>query len=150
MPDEQATKNFNFERMFLKDLSFETPMGVDVFAGEWNPDHKVKLELASNSLSDNLWEVVLTATVSAKLGDTTAYLIEAHHGAIVSVAQMEQEMLRRTLAIDVPNIMFPYLREVVDNVAVKGGFPPVGMSRPDFDAWLEQASQHVALQARQP
>ena len=150
MPDERATKTFNFVRMFVKDLSFETPMGAEVFAADWNPDHKVKLEHKSHRLSENIWEVILIATVTANLGDKTAYMIEAHHGAIVEVTEMEREPLSRVLTIDVPNIMFPYLREAVDNVAVKGGFPPVGMSRPDFDAWFMQTTEQLALQAGKP
>jgi len=150
MSDQPAEKNFNIERLFLKDLSFETPMGPDVFTGDWDPDYRVKLDLNSRHLTENVWEIVLVATVTAKLGSNTAYLIEAHYGAIVTLAEMDRDLTHRTIAFDVTSIMFPYLREVVDNVAVKGGFPAVCMSPPAAYAWPGQASQQQVLEAGKP
>lgn len=150
MSDHQPANKFKFERLFLKDLSFETPMGAAVFSGGWDPDYKVKLRLNSEPLTDGNWEVILIATVTVALGSGTAYMVEAQQGAVVSVTEEDRDALRRILAVDVPEVMFPYLREVVDNVAVKGGFPAVAMSRPDFAGWHEQASLEQSLQAGWP
>lgn len=139
MSNNQSTKDFNIKRIVLKDLSFEAPMGQVVFTKDWQPDYDVRLDLRYARLADKLWEVILTATVTAKLENSIAFLIEAQKAGVFKVADLEPESLRRVLTLDAPSLIFPYLRETVDNVAVKGGFPPVGIQPPDFEASYENA-----------
>jgi len=141
MNEERPMSNpLRIERIVLKDLSLETPMGQDIFTAEWQPDIKVRLDLRSQRLADGCHEVVLTATATALAeGGGTAFVIEAQQAGVFNVAGFEGEGLRRALAIDAPRLIFPYLREAVDSVATKGGFPPVGMQPPDFEAWHDGA-----------
>jgi len=140
MNDEQSAAAFTVERIVLKDLSFETPMGQAAFATEWQPEYKVRLHLNHERIADDRWEFVLTATVTAHLESQVAFVIEAQQSGIVKVDQLEGEPLRRVAAIDIPLLIFPYLRETIDSVALKGGFPPVNLQPLDFEARYRDSS----------
>ncbi|MCP4925981.1 MAG: protein-export chaperone SecB [Gammaproteobacteria bacterium] len=134
MTDEQFSRNIEIVRIVLKDLSFETPMGQDVFTGDWQPDYSLNLQLRNTQLGDDLWEVILLATVRAKVKAGVAFLIEAHEAGVFKTQGLEGKPLNRALATEAPMLIFPYLRETVDNVATKGGFPPVSLQPYDFVA----------------
>ena len=137
MTDEQSTSEFDLQRCVVKDLSFEAPMGHSVYAQEWKPIYSWNLEIRYNRLADKLWEVILSATVTAKLEANVAYLIEAQQAGVVEMAEVEADRLDRILGIEVPKMIFPYLRETLDNVAVKGGFWPINLRPPDFDVMYQ-------------
>ncbi len=139
MTDKLSQMDLSIERIVLMDLSFETPMGQDVFIKKWQPDYKVKLQLRSRDLPDEQWEVVLTATVTASLEGSTAFLIEAQQAGVFKVVATDPEAVRRVLSVEAPKLIFPYLREAVDSIAGKGGFPSVRMQPADFEAWYEDA-----------
>ncbi len=141
MTDKLTQLDLSIERIVLLDLSFEAPMGQDVFTREWQPDYKIKLRLRSRDLPDEQWEVVLLATVTASLDDSVAFLIEAEQAGVFSVDATDPEAIRRVLSVEAPKLIFPYLREAVDGIAVKGGFPAVRMQSADFDAWYDSALQ---------
>ena len=140
-------KKFTVERVFLKDLSFETPMGDCVFNLDWKPEYDISMSLNRGDFTKDIRTVVLTASITARLGDRVAFLIEvqqAGHFTIHEQGQEEDEPFRRILRVDAPNILFPYLREAVDSVTNKGGFPSVTMQVPDFEAWHQQAEADLA------
>jgi preprotein translocase subunit SecB len=147
MTDEQSSSEFDLKRIVVKDLSFEAPMGHSVHAQDWKPIYSWNLEIRYDRLADKLWEVILSATVTAKLEANIAYLIEAQQAGIVEIAEMEANRLDRILGIEVPKMIFPYLRETLDNVAVKGGFWPINLRPPDFDAMSEGAKSPGASSA---
>ena len=140
MTDEQFSIDVDIKRVVVRDLSFETPMGQGVYALDWKPVYSWNMDLSNNRVADNLWEVILAATITAKLETNTAFLLEVQQAGVVEVADLEGDHLRRVLAIETPKLIFPYLRETVDNVAVKGGFPPICLRPPDFDALYESAN----------
>jgi len=140
MTDEQSSREFDLKRIIVKDLSFEAPMGHSIYAQDWKPIYSWNLEIRHVRLADKLWEVILSATVTAKLEANIAFLIEAQQAGTVEIAKMEANRLARVLAIEVPKMIFPYLRETLDNVAVKGGFGPINMRPPDFDVMYESAN----------
>ena len=134
MTDKQFSRNIEIVRIVLKDLSFETPMGQDVFTGDWQPDYSLNLQLRNTQLGDDLWEVILLATVTAKVKAGVAFLIEAHEAGVFKTQGLEGKSLSRALATEAPMLIYPYLRETVDNVAARGGFPPVSLQPYDFEA----------------
>jgi len=139
---EQSWENFVIERIVLKDLSFERPMGPEVFTSELQPKYSIRLELGSNRVASKLWEFLISATVTAKLGDKVAYLAEATQAGVFRiVADLDKEALRRLAAVEAPRLVFPYLRETVDNAIAKGGFPPIGLQPPNFASWYEDVKQ---------
>jgi len=144
MAEEQATNTpqpqFMIQRTYVKDLSFETPMGVKIFTVQgFQPKMQLDVNTKGSAVAENTHEVVLTLTVTAKLEDDTAYIIELQQAGLFIVSGFPEEQLAHMLGAVCPNFLFPYAREAIDNIAVKGGFPPLQLSPIDFDALFKNA-----------
>jgi len=138
--EEQAPQQFAMQRIYAKDLSFESPATPDVFKKQWKPQISVDLNTKSDKIGEEgNYEVVLTVTITAKLDDETAFLVEVQQAGIFFIAGIEGENLRRVLATAAPTILFPYARENIDAVCVKGGFPAVMLAPVNFDSLYQQA-----------
>ncbi|MFK8041929.1 protein-export chaperone SecB [Congregibacter sp.] len=144
---EPAQQQFVLQRIYNKDLSFESPATPEIFKKQWQPKVNVDLNTRSNAIDEEgNFEVVLTITVTSKMEEDTAFLVEVQQAGIFFITGFEQEQLRRVLGTAAPNILFPYARETIDNLVVKGGFPALMLSPVSFDALFEQA---LAQQAQQ-
>ena len=144
---EQPQQQFAMQRMYNKDISFESPSTPDVFRKQWQPKVNVDLNTKSDKVDEQgNYEVVLTITITAKVDDDTAFLVEVQQAGIFMISGFEGEDLRRILGTAAPNILFPYARENIDSLCVKGGFPPVMLAPVNFDALYQQALN----QAQQP
>ncbi len=144
---QDGGQQFALQRVYLKDLSFESPGAPDIFRKEYQPAVNVDLRTRSTSIEDDLYEVLLTITVTAKIGEDTAFLVEVQQGGIFTVRGLEGENLRRVLAVFCPNMLFPYAREVIDNTVVKGTFPALMMAQVNFEVLYLQAIQKAQEQA---
>lgn len=144
---EAPQQQFAVQRIFIKDMSFEAPMGAEVFAQQWKPQMHVELNTSAGKGPEELHEVVLSITVTAKLEEKVAMLIEVQQAGLFAVKGIEGEQLKQVLAIMCPNLLFPYARETIDNLAVKGGFPAVGLQPVNFEALFMQAKQNAEQQA---
>ena len=147
--NEQAAQQFLVQRLYVKDISFEAPMGAKIFTKQWQPKVNVDLNTKNSAVNDDMYEVVLTITLTAKLEDETAFLVEVQQAGLFVVKGIEGEPLRRALGIMAPNILFPYLRESVDGLVIKGGFPPVGLQPVNFEALYMQAVQQAQKSAEE-
>jgi preprotein translocase subunit SecB len=137
---EQPQQQFVMQRIYAKDLSFESPSTPDVFKKQWQPKVNVELNTKSDKIDDQgNYEVVLTVTITSKVEEETAFLVEVQQAGIFFIQGFEGEELRRILGTAAPNILFPYARENIDSVCVKGGFPPVMLAPVNFDALYQQA-----------
>ena len=137
---EQPQQQFAMQRIYNKDLSFESPSTPGVFKKQWQPQVNVDLNTKSDKIDEQgNFEVVLTITITAKIEEETAFLIEVQQAGIFFIAGFEGEDLRRILGTAAPNILFPYARECIDSICVKGGFPPVMLAPVNFDALYQQA-----------
>ncbi|MBT4519549.1 MAG: protein-export chaperone SecB [Halieaceae bacterium] len=137
---EAAQQQFAIQRIYTKDLSFESPASPNIFKKQWQPKVNVDLNTKSDKIDDEgNYEVVLTITITAKVDDETAFLVEVQQAGIFFISGIEGEDLRRVLATAAPNILFPYARENIDAFCVKGGFPPVMLAPVNFDALFAQA-----------
>ncbi|MDD1782073.1 protein-export chaperone SecB [Enterovibrio sp. ZSDZ35] len=130
----QAQQNFAIQRIFLKDLSFEAPNSPAVFQQEWQPDVNLDLDTQSRELGEGVYEVVLRLTVTVKNGEENAFLCEVQQGGIFAVAGMEAPQLAHCLGAFCPNILFPYARETISSLVVKGTFPQLNLAPVNFDA----------------
>ena len=142
MAEQPVSVTVQVERVYLKDLSFESPNAPQVFASEWKPNVHLDINTTANRISPTRFEVVLTATLSAKLqGDDTsnALIIEVQQAGVFLIEGADGLALERILAVACPDILFPYVREAVDNVAAKGTFPPFMLAPVDFPSLYEQA-----------
>ncbi len=140
---EQAQQKFALQRIYVKDMSFESPAAPGVFMQEWKPAMNVDLNTKSSKVGDDDYEVVLTITITAKVGDETAYLIEVQQAGIFHIKGIEGDDLRRILATVCPNMLFPYSRETIDGIVTKGTFPALMLAPVNFDALFAQAMQQA-------
>ncbi|MBN7798792.1 protein-export chaperone SecB [Parahaliea mediterranea] len=156
MAEEQAAnqqqdlpqQQFTMQRIYTKDLSFESPGSPGIFRKQWQPKVNVDLNTKSDKIDDNgNYEVVLTITITAKVDDETAFLVEVQQAGIFFISGIEGENLRRVLGTACPNILFPYARENIDAIVVKGGFPPVMLAPVNFEGLYQQALAQAQAQA---
>lgn len=136
---------FQIQRVYVKDISFETPGTPLVFQKEWTPDVKLDLDTKSARLGDNIFEVVLTLTVTCKLGEEEiAFLCEVQQAGIFTIGNMAEPQLAHCLGSFCPNILFPYARETVSSLVSKGSFPQLNLAPVNFDALFAAHVQRAA------
>lgn len=134
---------FMLQRIYLKDLSFEAPMGVQAFTGGWQPKINQDLNTSVSKLDDEHYEVILKLTVSAKHEDKTPFLVEVQQAGLFAIKGVEGKQLAQALNTLCPQILFPYAREVIDSCVVKGGFPALALPPINFDALFMRAVQEA-------
>ena len=125
---------FSIEKVYVKDLSLEIPNAPNVFLEREQPQVDIQLHHNSSQVENDVYQTVLTVTVTAKIGDKTLFLVEAAQAGIFVVRNIPAQDLDPVLGIACPNILFPYVREVVSDVVVRAGFPPVVLSPVNFEA----------------
>jgi len=141
MAEEQPKSRFGIQRLFTRNTSFESPNAPQIFREQWKPQVKVDLNNHSSKLSDDTYEVVIRVTVTATLEGKTAFLAEVEQGCIATIAGFEEKALDQMLGAYIPSLLFPYARETVDGMVVKGSFPPVMLAPVNFDAMYQQKKQ---------
>lgn len=132
---------FTIQRIYTKDVSFETPNSPAIFTEKWEPQVNVDLNTSGNKLAEGIYEVVLAVTVTTKLGDKTAYLAEVKQSGIFSIEGFSEQDLGGMLHSYCPNLLFPYVREVVSDLVSKGSFPQLLLQPINFDALYAQHLQ---------
>lgn len=140
-PAEQNGPQFAIQRIYTKDISFETPNSPTIFTEKWEPQVNVDLNSSGNKLAEGVFEVVLALTVTAKLGEKTAYLAEVQQAGVFGMEGFSEQDLGGMLHSFCPNILFPYAREVVSDLVSKGSFPQLLLAPINFDALYAQHLQ---------
>ena len=140
---------FNIEKLYVKDLSLEIPGAPAIFLERDNPQIDMQMQSQAAAVEDGVYEVTVTVTVTAKLPgkDKVLFLIEAKQAGIFQIRNIPAEEMETVLAAVCPNILYPYLREVVSDVAVRGGFAPVILSPVNFESIYQQQKQHSQASA---
>ena len=147
-PSQQPV--FSIEKIYLKDLSLEIPGAPQVFSEREAPQLDVNIHNAATVVDKGIYEVVLTATVTAKNKDKTAFLVEVAQAGIFQIRNVAERDLDPVLAIACPNILFPYVREVVSSVIARAGFPTFLLNHLSFEALYQQHLQQKQQQQSQP
>lgn len=137
---------FTIEKIYVKDLSLEIPNAPQIFLEHEQPAVEVGLQSEANGLGDGIFEVVLTVTVTAKLGEKTLFLVEAAQGGIFQIRNVPDEELEPVVAIACPNILFPYARETVSDTITRAGFQPVLLAPVNFETLYRQRLEQQAQQ----
>ncbi|MDF7666441.1 protein-export chaperone SecB [Orbaceae bacterium ESL0727] len=136
---------FVIQRIYIKDVSFETPNVPQIFPKEWKPDVNIEMNSSSQMLSDNVYEVSLRITLTTKSNDEVAYICEVTQAGIFSIIGFSGNQLQHCLGAYCPNILFPYAREAISSLVIKGTFQPVNLEPVNFDAlfmnYLQQQQQ---------
>ena len=143
-------KQFAIQKVYLKDMSFETPNSPVIFTQEWKPDINLQLTSSAHSLNEEVREVVLSLTVTAKLGDKTAYLAEVQQAGIFTIKGFAEEEVGPLLGSYCPNMLYPFAREAVSDLVGKGGFPQLLLAPINFDALYAQRAQEIRAQVQDP
>ena len=141
---EQNGPQFILQRIYTKDISFETPNSPAIFTEKWEPAINVDLNSANAPLQEGLFEVVLSVTVTAKVGEKTAYLAEVKQAGIFVISGFNEQEMGGMLNSYCPNMLFPFAREVISDLVNKGSFPQMLLSPINFDALY---AQHLQAQA---
>jgi preprotein translocase subunit SecB len=142
---------FAIEKIYVKDLSLEIPNAPQIFLQHENPQISIELHSAAALLSEGIYETVVTITVTAKLEDKTAFLVEVAQAGIFQVRNVPQDSIDGVLGITCPNILFPYAREVISDMVIRAGFPPVLLNPVNFEAlYMQQKQQQEASSEGQP
>ncbi len=145
---EQADgPNFAIQRIFLKDISFETPMGVEAFTKQFKPNIQQDLNVQVNQLDEGTHEVVLLLTITAKIEGRTVFLVEVKQAGIFAISGFEGIQLSQVINTACPQILFPYAREAIDSILNRGTFPPLMLAPINFDAVFAQAVVAAKQQA---
>ena len=134
------------QRVYLKDLSFESPNSPQSFTAEWKPEVGVDLNSQARQLNETSFEGVLRITITAKAEDKTVYLAEVHQAGLFHIANVPKESMGQVLGAFCPNILFPYAREAIDSLVQRGSFPALMLAPVNFDALYAQS---IAKQAEQ-
>lgn len=138
-----AGPQLGLQRVYTKDVSFESPNTPQIFREEWKPDVNVELSNNANKLDDKNYEVELTVTITVKVGEKTAYLAEVKHAGIFTMDGFAEEAKEGVLGSYCPSVIFPFAREAIADLIQKGGFPPFYLQPVDFNALY---AQHIQQQ----
>lgn len=144
----QADHQFMLQRIYVKDVSFETPNSPNIFRQEWKPENNLNLNTQVNKLDEATFEVVLTLTLTTKVGERTAYLVEVQQAGIFGLKGFSEQELNFMLGAFCPNTLFPYAREVISDLITKGSFPQMVLQPINFDALFLQHQEQLARQAQ--
>jgi preprotein translocase subunit SecB len=132
---------FGIEKLYVKDISVEVPNAPEIFLERETPQIQIQLSTNGRLVGEYVYEVVLTATVTAKIGEKTVFLVEVGQGGVFRIQNVPQEQLEPLVAVACPNILFPYAREVVSDAVSRAGFQPIVLQPVNFEAMYMQRMQ---------
>ncbi len=151
MSEEQAQQQFAIQKIYIRDVSFESPNAPAVFTeGEWKPEVNVQINTETRTVADDLHEVTLTVTVTAKQLEKTAFLVEVKQSGIFQMIGFENDQMGGMLGAYCPEVLFPYAREAISDLVTKGGFPQMLLSPVNFNALYMQHQQQQAQESAAP
>ncbi|MBK6863246.1 MAG: protein-export chaperone SecB [Ideonella sp.] len=148
MADANPNPVFQIQRMYLKDLSLEQPNSPQILLEQVQPQVEINLGVAPTPISDGIYEICVTATVTTKVKDKTLFLIEAKQAGIFEIRNIPQEQMQPIIGIACPQIVYPYLRAIVSDICTRAGFPPVLLAEVNFQAMYEAQQQQNAAAAK--
>jgi len=148
-PREAASAQFQIQKLYVKDVSFELPNAPQIFQEEGQADVKMNLSQRVDTLAENVHEVVLTVTVTATVGEKTAYLAEVAQAGIFLVAGFNEQASHAVMNTLCPNTLFPYARQLISSLVADGGFPPLTLQPVNFDQLYAQRMQQMVKEQQQ-
>ena len=148
-PAQDATVNskepgFRIQRIYLKDLSLEQPNAPKILLIAAEPTVEIEVDVAVTRLSDEIFEVALIATVTAKVDSKVLFLVEAKQAGIFEFSHIPPEQIDPMLGIACPTILYPYLRSNIADTISRAGFQPIHLNEVNFHGMYE----HRIMQAQ--
>ena len=144
---QQSETQFGIQRIYTKDVSFETNNVPEVFTKQWQPELNLELNSSSQVLSENVYEVALRVTVTVKQQNEVVYICEVTQAGIFSLVGFDEGQIQHCVGAYCPNILFPYAREVISSLVNKGTFPQVNLEPVNFEALFMNYIQQQQAEA---
>jgi preprotein translocase subunit SecB len=144
MAEQDQNPVFQIQRMYLKDLSLEQPNSPKILLEQQQPQVDINLALSAEGISDGIFEVCVTATVTAKIGENTLFLVEAKQAGIFEIRHLPAEQMQGVVSVVCPQIVYPYLRAIVSDLCTRAGFPPILLTEVNFQAMYEAQQAQAA------
>ena len=141
MLDENLQPTFKIQRVYLKGLSLEQPNSPTIFLEQASPNIEVAVSTIAEKQDENIFETTVTITVTAKINDKVAFLVEGKQAGIFEVRNIPPTQLDPLLGIGCPNIVYPYLRANIADAITRAGFPPVNLAEINFEVFYQQRQQ---------
>ena len=135
---------FQIQRVYLKDLSLEQPNSPQILLEQAQPQVDISLSMGAENVTDGIYEVTVTATVTTKVNDKVLFLVEAKQAGIFEIRNIPQDQVQPIIGIACPGIVYPYLRAIVSDVCTRAGFPPVLLTEVNFQALFEAQQAQAA------
>jgi preprotein translocase subunit SecB len=133
---------FMIQRVYVKDLSYETPNTPAVFQQQWEPELTLDLNTTSTQLEAGVYEVILTVTATVNNQKTVAFLVEVKQAGIFTIQGAPDSQLDHLLNSFCPSILFPYAREAITSQVIRGSFPQLVLAPINFDAlYMQQLAE---------
>lgn len=140
---QEVAPQFSLQRIFVKDLSFEAPKSPEIFREDWSPQVEMDLNTRQRSLEGDFHEVVLTITVTVKTADEVAFIVEVQQAGIFLIQGLDDASKGHALGAFCPSLLFPYARETIDSLVVRGSFPALMLAPVNFDALYAQELERM-------
>jgi len=147
MAEAQQQAQFAIEKLYVKDVSLESPNAPQIFLEREQPQLEFSFANKAQAIGNDFHEVALTATVTAKVGEKTLFLVEATQAGIFLIKGVPATDLEPIYSITCPTILQPYLREAISDLTVRAGFPPVFLAPMNFDALYRQQQEQAGKPA---
>ena len=147
-PEDQSGPQFAIQRVYTKDVSFETPNSPAIFQSDWQPEIKLDLDTRSNKLAENTYEVVLAVTVTATVDEKTAFLAEVQQAGIFTIGNLPEAQLAHTIGAFCPTTLFPYARETIASMVNRGSFPQFNLAPVNFEGLFASYVQQRNAEAQ--
>lgn len=141
MSEADNSPVFQIQRIYLKDLSLEQPNSPQILLEQAQPQVDINLAMSGEPVTDGIFEVCVTATVTTKVQDKTLFLVEAKQAGIFEIRNLPDDQLQGILGIVCPQMVYPYLRAIVSDVCTRAGFPPILLTEVNFQAMFEAQQQ---------
>ncbi|MGP4953806.1 protein-export chaperone SecB [Pseudomonas helleri] len=141
--DEDTAPQFSLQRIYVRDLSFEAPKSPAIFRQQWEPSVALDLNTRQKPLEGDFFEVILTLSVTVKNAEEVAFIAEVQQAGIFLIKNLDQASMSHTLGAFCPNLLFPYARETLDSLVVRGSFPALMLAPVNFDALYAQELQRM-------
>ena len=134
---EATEQTFVIQKIYTKNISFESPNTPGIFTSEFQPNLEVNLNIESTSLEAHLYHVILRVTATTKVEERTAFLCEVEQAGIFSLKGFSKDELSYLLGSQCPGTLFPYAREAISDLVTRGGFPQLLLEPVNFDAMYQ-------------
>ncbi len=143
----EPTKQFAIQKLYIKDASFESPASPQSFSfKKWNPKIDLNLSNEQKNIDGDIYEVVLKVTATVSREEETAFLVEVQQAGLFQIDGFDEDQKKYLIGSQCLNILFPYAREAISDLSVRGGFPPLILSPVSFDALYQQHLQQQQTQ----